>query len=63
MDSKPEQKPEFVKVRDLLTGKISTVSSEGLPPGMIAVPYRNEVVWIDREQLQVVKMPPKSRQP
>jgi hypothetical protein len=57
MDSKPDQMPEFVKIRDLLTGEITTISSEGMPRGMIAVPYRNEVVWIDREQLRVVKMP------
>jgi len=47
--------PEFVKVRDLVTGELSTVPSAGLTPSMMPISAGNETVWIDREQLQVVK--------
>jgi len=52
--------PEFVTVRDLVTGELSTVASAGLPPSMMPINYRNQIVWIDREQLQVVKSSPSS---
>ncbi len=47
--------PEFVKVRDLITGELSTVPSASLTPSMMPIPYQNQIVWIDREQLKVVK--------
>ncbi len=47
--------PKFVKVRDLVTGEISTIPSSELKPSMTPISAGNEVVWIDREQLQVVQ--------
>ncbi|MEP6672188.1 MAG: hypothetical protein ABJF10_23700 [Chthoniobacter sp.] len=50
--------PAFVTVRDLVTGELATIPSAGLPPSMMPINYRNQIVWIDREQLQVVKSAP-----
>jgi hypothetical protein len=57
------KKPEFVKVRDLVTGEAVTIPLSELPPGMVCISVHGEDVWVKQEQLRVVNASPRQKPP